>query len=184
MTRRRLAIASALSLLLCLATAWAWYSTARFTFEDPAMPGPDLYVLKSHPWLGWLSVSLLGGGIVLLVIRDFFPTPLAERIKEGNCRCCGYDLRASKERCPECGTLIRISAEPLGNPVDELTGGSLAPAINEIISKHRPVEYAAVQSRRALRWYHLIPLAVLFMLLTWCIRFAIAHWHDVKAWDI
>jgi hypothetical protein len=72
-TRRRLAIAAALSLLLSVATGWAWYSTARFTFEDPTMPSPDLYVIESRPWLGWLSVALIVSGIVLLVVRDFFP---------------------------------------------------------------------------------------------------------------
>lgn len=123
MIRRRLAIAAALSLLLCVATGWAWYSTARFTFEDSSMPSPDLYVLESHPWLGWLSISLLVSSIVLMVIRDFFPPPFAERVNEARCQRCGYDLRASKERCPECGTLIRTSVDQLGAPGDEPTIG-------------------------------------------------------------
>ena len=38
--------------------------------------------------------------------RSYRRRRLAER--KGHCPNCGYDLRASKERCPECGTTIPV----------------------------------------------------------------------------
>jgi hypothetical protein len=56
----------------------------------------------------WLLVVVFGILPGIRVIRMIFA-----RIKrhgaqqKGHCTQCGYDLRASKDRCPECGTQIR-----------------------------------------------------------------------------
>ncbi len=48
----------------------------------------------------WLLLTIAAIPTAVLWRRD------RRTVKPGHCRQCGYDLRASKKMCPECGTAI------------------------------------------------------------------------------
>ena len=65
----------------------------------------DWYYAVAVPF--W-AILLLSGFMVLRIagrIRRF-------RRRPGMCHTCGYDLRASRERCPECGSAVVREANP------------------------------------------------------------------------
>ena len=55
----------------------------------------------------WMLAIPVGCLVAYLSMRHDLP---GERVSEGRCRNCGYDLRASKKTCPECGTAIAAEA--------------------------------------------------------------------------
>src|SRR5690348_3960660 len=80
-----------------------WFS--GFQVQSPAMVGAALIllVLLAIPIavIGWSVFRLLDG--VLWIHERIHRRPKAT---PGFCRQCGYDLRASTDRCPECGLEI------------------------------------------------------------------------------
>ena len=77
-------------------------------------PTTDRSILSQHvcPHIGvaiplWFP-TLLFGGLPGLAVFNFIRR--ARRRESGLCRICGYDLRASPDRCPECGTSTITSA--------------------------------------------------------------------------
>jgi hypothetical protein len=84
--------------------------------------GPDL---QSHEY--WLIVRdwpIVVGTLVLpacVLLRWLSSLGRRRRLARGECGNCGYDLRASLDRCPECGTAV----EPPPQPGDRRRAGRL-----------------------------------------------------------
>ncbi|HEX2973516.1 MAG TPA: hypothetical protein VHP11_14370 [Tepidisphaeraceae bacterium] len=69
--------------------------------DDPRQGYSEVYV--PH-WLLIAMFSVLPASWFMRTRRDRL-----RRIRLGLCRVCGYDLRANRERCPECGKPISTS---------------------------------------------------------------------------
>jgi hypothetical protein len=54
----------------------------------------------------WFIAAITAGGVLLLARMWWKRRPRPA----GRCRRCGYDLRATPDRCPECGTPGRFSS--------------------------------------------------------------------------
>src|SRR5437773_5733134 len=69
---------------------WLTGEQPPYNFIDPGRR----MIIVLPPWLpcGFAAVGLL--------------LPLLRRRTHGRCSNCGYDLRATPERCPECGTPV------------------------------------------------------------------------------
>ena len=57
-----------------------------------------------HPWAPATLTALLPGAWLWRRIRRY-----RRQVVAGYCSNCGYDLRATPDRCPECGTIVSAS---------------------------------------------------------------------------
>ena len=103
----------------------------HFTWEPDGVPMPletSLSTAVDHWWHGfsywdnppaedpawiivtplWFVLAAFGVLPTTWCIRRF--SHISRRRKPGLCTACGYDLRASTDRCPECGTAIPVTS--------------------------------------------------------------------------
>lgn len=80
--------------------AWLSFGYDRWVHSSPGFTA-DAQVLLFPHWFPTLVLGLLSA----LATRNLLTLTRREhRRAAGLCPTCGYDLRASSERCPECGT--------------------------------------------------------------------------------
>jgi hypothetical protein len=82
------------------------WTNDEFAFRLNQEPGDfSLFVVFPY-WLAALVTAILPAAFIYRVIRS------RRAIRAGHCRTCGYDIRATPTRCPECGNPVTSRPPP------------------------------------------------------------------------
>ena len=77
-----------------------WRFLLVLVFQDVSRYPPGRLVINLAPGVGWFV-----GGLLMLGSADRVARFAYRGRRPGACEHCGYDLRGSPGRCPECGTV-------------------------------------------------------------------------------
>ena len=115
MKRRIFHLAAALSLLTCLASVvlqlCGFYTVGQVLgLQIGRLPESSIWAIWIDGFPLWV-VTGLSTLLPILSINTVVDRLRARRLHHGLCTRCGYDLRVSPDRCPECGA-------PVGDKVE------------------------------------------------------------------
>ena len=117
--RRPFNLLAGVSLVLCLAACTKWWCSHGIILGDQPSSDGKGYVLVTDftgflwsqttttPAVHYWAITILTGACPTFVADRYLRRRLLRmrRIRNSCCQNCGYDLRATPDRCPECGTV-------------------------------------------------------------------------------
>ena len=77
-----------------------WLTPLRYAV---ALSAAAVVPVAAHPYLGAPAAALCLLLALVFIRHDRYARTREERIRLRLCPACGYDLRATPGRCPECG---------------------------------------------------------------------------------
>jgi hypothetical protein len=86
-------------------TSWIWWD--HYVDHQTYGPQSEVWRIQLRPWLPMLASAILPA----ILLKRFITRRREGRA--GHCIHCGYDLRATPGRCPECGTVPASATGPI-----------------------------------------------------------------------